>query len=801
MEAWRAEITAAPHTTFTARIGGGRVVEFNRRTTPAGASVCTVADVTGVHNSAAALERDSTIIRHLSDAVAVTDLRCTILYHNPAFADIFAAPPKQCVGQCLPPAGLSDAPVSEDTFFADLNEAITDRGRHVFDVDIPLNTGRTLLTRCVMVPRKDSSGDHVGYIAVYRDMTEQADTRRRLERQDHVISQLSEGVIITDQEGFAIDCNGAAEDMFGYPRHELLGVQTIPLLYDEGQSGSVRIVEIVAALEAGRRWAGELHYRTKGGESRLSESNIQPFVDDRGRHVGYIGVHRDITGRRRAEDALRRQALVMEHLSEAVLVTDLNGRIEEYNESAARLLGVRRNHRAPDWVTGKLREIARNVERCGGFETMYDFTDDERGEIFVDSVAVPLSTRSGVLRIVSVHRDITERVRHQREEERLKQQIKKWKRLDTLGRMAGGIAHDFNNILTPIIGYAHLARRGVEAGSRVHEDLSRVVDGMENARELVQQILTFGQRVDPPRRPLLLDQTLRNALEIIGDGLPETVTLSADFGCDRVAVNANSTQLHQLMLNLVTNAVQAVNGKGGIAIRTDGGGEPSPPLRAENKMPEGAHVRLTVEDDGCGISAKDLECIFDPFFSTKPKTHGTGLGLSVVHGVVRSHRGVIQVFSTPGEGTRFEIFLPQFEGAAAIEAEQAQAAPPPGHGERILVVDDDADVRTMIARMLGDAGYDAECAEDGAAALERIRSARKGRGYDLILTDRSMPNLDGERLAQTLRDAYPRLPVLLMSGMIDARLIREHRHWGVTALLHKPILPRELNRAVRDCLD
>lgn len=765
--------------------------------------MCTFTNITGMRRAAEALERDSAIIRHLSDAVAVTDLERRIVYHNPAFSRLFGLTPRDALHRRLPPEGFSRASMTEDAFARQLGEQIAERGKHAFQLELgPIGEREELVVEGVIVPRRDTSGDQVGYIAVYRDVTEQTRISRRLLRQDRIIAQLSEAVVIADTDCIATDCNEAAERLLGYSRSELIGQHIPSLLYGDPTPGYPDGDDILASLKSLHRWSGEMLLKTKSGGPRLFDCNVQPFFDEQGRHIGYIGVHRDVTERRAAEDALRRQALVMEHLSEAVVVTDAKGVPEEFNACAERLLGLSYLGRQPKAVRERLELIAREVLLEGRYEGLYSFTDERGEEVHMDAVGVALATRPGAPpSIVSVHRDITERVRQEREQKALQEQMERWKRLETLGRLAGGMAHDFNNVLTPIIGYAHLVLHQLEPDSRAAEDMKRVIDGMETARDMVRNILTFGQRVGMKRRPISFDRTIDNAIDILAGMLPDNIRVRRSLDCPGATVFGNSTQLHQIVMNLCTNAAQAMPDGGEIRISTDRGGDWEV-RRREYNLPEGAHVRLVVEDDGCGIPTEEIEHIFEPFYTTKPKGKGTGLGLSVVHGIVRSHGGAITVLSEPGVGTRFEVYLPLArEGALGLAEDEADApgleAPrPEASGLRVLVVDDEEDVREMLSRLLEEKGYRVETAHHGRAALEAMEKHLP----DLLISDRSMPEMDGEALARTAQQRWPDLPIILMSGMIDAEMIRHYRDWGAATILAKPILPGELHQAIRTAL-
>lgn len=799
LEDFRSEIAAVPMTSFELRLPNGRILEFSRRRANDGAIICVFTNVTSARRAAELFERDSAVIHQLPDGVAVTDLDRRIISANPAFSRLFDIDPYDTRTRVLPPEGFFSENETE-LFFQAMDREITGRGRFDFELDIVLPIGNSRSFQGSILPRRDGSSNVVGFIALYRDVTARMRDQQRLRRQDLVIGQLSDSVIVTDPQGLIIDANPATERVFGYDIAEMIGENIADLLaHDENPSGYATTWEVAQELAQGRLWSGEMFLRAKDGRLIHTDCVVQPFHNEKGEQIGIIGVHRDITVRAEAEEALRRQALVIEHMWEAVVVTDSTGVVEEYNRSAARIFGDGRELHISEEISEELQRIAAAVIADGHHEGMYSFTASDRngGTVHCDCVAVPVRGRSGKIeRIISVHRDVTDRILQEKERRRLEDRMQQSKRLETLGQIAGGIAHDFNNILTPILGYAHLARDGMTPGSQPFDDIGKVIEAMGMAREMVRQILTFGQRVEPKLETVAFDRTIEAALELLVTPiLPPGITLERRFGCPDLTLAGNVTLIQQLVLNLCSNAIQAMAGNGRLLIETDHEGDWAT-LRREQKLEGDRHVRLSVSDTGCGIDERNLERIFDPFFTTGERGHSTGLGLSVVHGVVKAHGGTIQVMSQRNEGTRFEIYFPVRTPPEDPRA-HTETVLPRGKGETVLVVDDMADVRDLVCRMLSGHGYLTCEAEDGAKALEILRSGSK---IDLLLTDLSMPGLTGDRLIKSMRGKGISTPAILMSALLDVRTVREYRSWGATSLLHKPIAPPELLHAVAAAL-
>jgi PAS domain S-box-containing protein len=394
---------------------------------------------------------------------------------------------------------------------------------------------------------------------------------------------------------------------------------------------------------------------------------------------------------------------------------------------------------------------------------------------------------------------IQEHRRREAERERslLTTQLRMAQRMETLGVMAGGIAHDFNNLLTPILGYAEMALEDMPEGDRHDSALAEIRSAGERAQALVRQLLTFSRQVEQTREPLSLSSLLREVLRLARATLPATIELTTDISEELGAVEGDSSQLHQVFLNLVANAGYAMKeGSGTLSVTLDrldvseADAEDLPGLAA------GACARVRVADTGVGMDRATVERVFEPFFTTKPQGEGTGLGLAVTHGIVAAHGGIIRVDSTPGEGTVMEVLLPLGEGSAAegvADPAQDQVA---GADLRILVVDDEPAVARFVSRVLERAGYDVSVYTSSVEAAAAVEAG--DLRPDLMLTDQTMPGLTGLNLITRVRGTLPDLPVMIMSGYdtaLDGPALAEAR---VHRFLRKPFRGSELLGEVKD---
>ena len=390
------------------------------------------------------------------------------------------------------------------------------------------------------------------------------------------------------------------------------------------------------------------------------------------------------------------------------------------------------------------------------------------------------------LRIEDLERMVAARTEElQRSEEHLRQSQK----MEAIGQLAGGIAHDFNNILGCILGYAELTLQEVPDNAPVQENLRGVIQAGLRARDLVEQILTFSRQQEQDRKPVQLQEVIAEALKLLRASLPATIEIAAEIDEQAPAVLADASQMHQVLMNLATNAAQAMNGAGRLEIQLRAHATVEEFGAARLELPPHRYIQLRVRDTGCGMEEATLERIFEPFFTTKAPGQGTGLGLSVVHGIVTSHRGAIHVDSQPGLGTTFDLFLPA-QDVQAPELEAPQDSVPLGHGERVLFVDDEAPLAFLGKELLERAGYRVIPKTDPLEALAAFRA--EPEGYDLVVTDLTMPNLTGTDLARDLLQLRADLPIVLATGFAGLMTAATAQALGIRELLLKPTSFRSL---------
>ena len=397
---------------------------------------------------------------------------------------------------------------------------------------------------------------------------------------------------------------------------------------------------------------------------------------------------------------------------------------------------------------------------------------------------------SGVLtRWTGSVRDVTERKRAEEELKRLERQLRDAQRLEALGTLAGGIAHDFNNILGAMLGYGEMALRDAPMGSRLHRDLGNIMVAGERGRALVDRILAFSRSGMGERVAVHVEAVVREALDLLSAKLPDHVRVETDLRAARAALLGDATQVHQVFMNLATNAVQAMASAGVLRVSLATVRLDTPRLATTGQLPPGDFLVLEVIDSGTGIAPEILERIFDPFFTTKEAGVGTGLGLSLVHGIVAELGGAIDVASTVGQGSAFIVYLPR-AGDVTEERPIEQRQVPRGDGQRVLVVDDEELLVRLAIRTLEDLGYAPVGFASSAAALEAFRA--DPALFDAIVTDERMPGLSGSELIREVRAIQRAIPILLVGGYVSGQVTALALEAGADEVLKKPLRERDL---------
>jgi PAS domain S-box-containing protein len=527
----------------------------------------------------------------------------------------------------------------------------------------------------------------------------------------------------------------------------------------------------------------------------------------------------EIVSRRKAEGDLQQSEekyrTLFEKSADAMILYDENGFID-CNEAATKfflaekredLLGKQpwemSPQQQPDGRSSReeANEMIETAWKLGSHQ--FEWTHIRaNGDPFPAEISLTAIPYQGKRLFRAICRDITERKLAEEVQRKLEAQLSEAQRLEALGTLAGGIAHDFNNTLVPIIGYTEIALDDVPENSPMRENLEKVLVSAERAKELIAQILTFSRQKEEQSARLRIAPAVKETLQLLRASLPATIEIPTHIEANEACVEAHPAQIHQIVMNLGTNAAHArEEQEHGVlevslepADRLDG----DDALGERPRLPPGAYVRLTISDTGCGMPPEVKERIFEPFFTTKQATGGTGMGLSLVHGIVKKLGGAVYVHSEPGDGTTFEIFLPRLpvETHAATEPARREFR---GGTERILFVDDEELQVDFWTRALGRLGYDVVAMLSSVDAVETFEA--DPAAFDLVITDQTMPHLTGESLARRLLELRPGLPIILCTGFSKSVTPENVAAMGIRALLMKPCGIQKMNETIRQALE
>ena len=545
----------------------------------------------------------------------------------------------------------------------------------------------------------------------------------------------------------------------------------------------------------------------RGGEVLWMHTTVLYQRDATGRLLRTSTATTDITVRMRAEEALRsseeRYALALAGSNESIFDLDLLTGQHYLARRTQELLGLdpgeplrtraewkRLVYVHPDDLD---RQAAALEAHLAGLTPAYDIEVRhrppqglrwlrQRGRALRDAQGRPY-------RFVGTLGDVTERKREQEEVHRLESRLRTAERFEAMGTLAGGIAHDFNNILGAILGFGERALAAAEPGSRLHHDLGNVIVAGERGRELVERILTFSRGAAGERVPVHVENVVQESLALLKAKLPAAVSLQTRLRAGRAAVLGDATQIHQLVMNLGTNAMHAIMGKGTLSVTLDVEEATQPRPAMIGEVSRGSWVVLRVADDGSGIAEDILGRIFDPFFTTREAGVGTGLGLSLVLRIVTQAGGAIDVGSRLGAGSAFSIFLPRAGDAPEQTATTSQPIPT-ARGQRVLVVDDEAPLLELMVDTLRELGYMPSAESSGDAALVSFR--RDPGAFDVLVTDQRMPGMSGDTLIREVRRINPSLPAILVSGYVGSPTAVPMDSGRADEVLAKPLRPNAL---------
>ncbi len=507
-------------------------------------------------------------------------------------------------------------------------------------------------------------------------------------------------------------------------------------------------------------------------------------------------------------DALReseqRYKTLFDNAGDAIFILEPGGKFLDVNKVAYKRLGYEKEELlnmtpedidTPEYaimVEDRISEIISKKQLS--FETAHRC---KNGKIIYVELNNRLIDYRGKTAILSTARDITERKEAEKEKEKLYAQLLQIQKMEALGLLAGGIAHDFNNILSGIIGYSELALYDIKPDNPVRIYIEKVIKASNRAKELAKQILTFGRREFEGKKDIKPSAIVREALTFMRSTLPTTIEIKDNIS-SKNSIKADPSQIYQILLNLCTNAGHAMRDNGGILEVSLTDTEIFPKdIAPYSALKAGKYIKLSVKDTGHGMEPEVLERIFEPFFTTKKRGEGTGMGLSVVHGIIKNHEGDISVSSEPGKGTIFNILLPVSEQTATGK-EEVSSCPVKGKGN-ILIVDDEKDIVEITENMLIKLGYSVTATTSSMKALQIFKS--RPSDFDLIITDLTMPEITGVNLAREIFKINQTTPVIVCTGLMDAMPSCKEDKCCIKEVIDKPVSIKKLSETIKNVLE
>ncbi|ACL03741.1 PAS/PAC sensor hybrid histidine kinase [Desulfatibacillum aliphaticivorans] len=604
----------------------------------------------------------------------------------------------------------------------------------------------------------------------------------------------------------------------GFTPEELADKSIESMMIADSLNNAVSVLTRLAERKSTQSVALETEMLHKNGGSVWVETVASLYLDDNGNPAGFIGSSRDISDRKGAEAALRKsEERFREFVEKApvgMFTVDLHGKFTYMNKKVLQMTG----YRSADMLGRQFYQIVHPEDLPKIIRAMEDAASGVRTTPYLqarirDSVGkiMWIVVTSEMLMGYSQDdkrtpigfqcfvEDVTERKFAEMEKLRLERQLRQSHKMEAIGTLAGGIAHDFNNILSPIIGYTEMLRDTLKGDKAAVRDLSEVLKAARRAKELVSQILTFSRKSEEKPQLVALAPIVSDVLNLIRATLPATIQIHKDIDLSCGSVMADSTQMHQVVMNLCTNAYQVMRQTGGVLEVTLKETQlKEKDLSPASSIQPGRYAWLSVSDTGEGMPPEIQERIFEPYFTTKPIGEGTGMGLAVAHAIVTKHRGEIRVQSSPGRGTVFDVFIPVMESQTRDVPFIPSALMQKGD-ERIMLVEDEEAILDMTHRMLKKLGYKVTPFQSSQEALEAFKDAP--RAHDLLLTDMTMPHMTGFELAVKIREIRSDMPILLCTGFSDQISDERIRDFGPTEFLIKPISMHVMASSLRKVLD
>jgi len=636
------------------------------------------------------------------------------------------------------------------------------------------------------------------------------ETLRESEKRYRMLFENANIAIFVAQDGMIKSPNPKALDLHGYSEEDFISKPFMNFIHPEDQK---MVQDRHERRLRGEGLADTYSYRiiNKAGDTKWVELNVVPFLWE-GKPATFCFMS-EITERKQAEELLReseeKYRTILENIEDGYYEVDIAGNFTFFNDAMCRiqglsrdeLMGVNNREYMTEETTKEVYQAFNEVYTTGKPVNNLEWVTirkDGTKRYVETSISLIKDSEGHPIGFRGVVRDVTERKFAVEEKVRLEAQLQQAYKMESIGTLAGGIAHDFNNILSPIMVHSEMGMMKLPPDNPAQHNLNEIFKAGERARDMVMQILMFSRKEAGKRAAIKIIPILKEVLKMLRSSLPTTIDIHQNLETESDTIFANSTQIHQILLNLGTNATHAMRERGGtlkvslVQEELDSGA-----AEEYSDLNPGSYMRLTMSDTGCGMDEETMQKIFDPYFTTKGPGEGTGMGLAVVHGIVKSYGGDITVESELGKGTTFHIVLPRVE--AEVTPVKEHKIELPRGTERLLFVDDEKGAVDAIQPMLENLGYNVTARTSSIEALEVFRN--KAYEFDLVITDMTMPNMTGKELAGELMSIRSDIPVILCTGFSEQIDEDRAKEMGIRAFVMKPIVMNEIANTIRQVLE
>jgi PAS domain S-box-containing protein len=748
------------------------------------------------------------VIKAMNDGLVLTDTHETVIFVNPGFVALLGYAPEEIIGR----KWLDIIPSEHADMVQEAEKrrvlGLSDR----YEMVLQHKNGEKREVLIDASPRFDKkTNEFSGTIGFVTDITQRKKDKLALQknllRYRLLFEQSPIGVFHFDNDGIIVDCNDNFVNIIGSSRKALVGLNMLTL------PDKTLVRELQNALDGHTGFYEGVYHSVTAEKSTPVKVYVSPLLDKDGRSFGCVGIVEDLTDQKQAEEAVRKQEALhrkmLANIGDVIVIIDRDGINRYKSPNIEKWFGWK-----PEEVVGALTwenvhpddlaparlffaGILQKPGEMGTIECRYRCKDGTYK--WIEFTGTNLLDDPDIQGVLGNYKDITERKNAEADRERLQAQLLQAQKMESVGRLAGGVAHDFNNMLGVILGHTELALLRTDDQQKLCSDLKEIQKAANRSADITKQLLAFARKQTISPRKLGLNDVVESLLKMMRRLIGEDIDLVWQPSAHLWPVKMDPSQINQILVNLCVNARDAIAGVGKLTIET---GRHTFDQEYCNEHPgfiPGDFVLLAVSDNGCGMDKHTLDNLFEPFFTTKDVGKGTGLGLATIYGIVKQNNGFINVYSEPGQGSTFKIYLPRLVAHEDIEKAVPEKKAAAGGTETILLVEDEPTILAMTRMMLERQGYSVLPAATPAEAIGLART--HAQTIHLLMTDVVMPEMNGRDLAGQISALYPDIRLLFMSGY-PANVIA---HQGMlddgVAFLQKPFAMAEMTEKVRGVLD